>query len=367
MPVKKKTGLGIVRKAEVTPQALQKDGDPFEVAQSTIRSWRRCRAQYDYRYVQLLTRKRPIVQLIRGTMLGKCFDALAANRQAKKPVSSDVTVMRVLQPYIKEYSKLFNDEKEYYGDIINEVERISVKYATIYHDDGLTYLLGPNKLPYELPVCVELAPGIVFTGHIDKMPEDKHGRVWDMDHKSHKSIPDPEDRFSDLQQVFYQWAMPLSGYPKPTGVIWDYVRTKPPAIPEQLKNGELTKRKNIDTDFDTYMGELSRHDLNPSDYKEILGPLKQRGNMDFFLRVPLPSPSPELIKNVVEDAKASAIEMKKLGGVSKVRTIQRDCKGCEFYAVCSAEYRGLDSSFIRKSEYQINKDPRHIHIMSSED
>lgn len=354
-----------------TPQALKKGGDPLEVSQSTIKGWRRCHAQYDYRYVQLLSRKRPIIQLIRGTMLGKCFDGLALNRGSKKPIPVGKVIEVVLKPYVTQYGKLFNEEKEYYGDIISEVTRIATKYALIYENDGLIYLSPPPKMgdgkevlsaPFELPIHVDLAPGIVFTGHIDKMPVDKYGRVWDMDHKSHKSIPDPEDRFSDLQQVFYQWAMPLSGYDKPTGVIWDYVRTKPPAIPEELKAGGLTKRKNIDTDYDTYMAEVVRLKLNPKDYQEILKPLKERGHMDFFLRVQLPSPPKLLIENVVADAKTTALEIQKLGGVSKVRTITRDCKGCEYYSLCQAEFRGLDASFIRKTEYETNPDPRHIHI-----
>lgn len=359
-----------VRKKDTTPQALRKQGDPLEVAQSTIKTWRRCRAQYDYRYVQLLERKRPVVQLIRGTMLGKCFDALALNRSVKIKSPVDKVVSFVLDPYIKEYGKLFNEEQEYYGDIIGEVSRIANKYAQVYKDDGFTYLTPPRAVPrsptghpYELPVRVDLASGIVFTGHIDKMPQDKHGRVWNMDHKSHKNIPDAESRFSDLQQVFYMWAMPLSGYPKPTGVIWDYVRTKPPAIPEQLKNGELTKRKNIDTDYDTYLGEIARLGLNPQDYLEILKPLKERGYIDFFQRVQLPAPNPQLIKNVVEDAKASALEIQQKGGYDKTRTIMRECKSCEFYNLCQAEFRGLDASFIRKTEYQVQKEPRHIHIV----
>lgn len=351
--------------------ALRQSGDPFEVSQSTIRSWRRCHAQYDYRYVQLLERKKPIVQLIRGTMLGLCFDALAVAHGSKKSPPAKALITAVLAPYAKQYGKLFNEEKEYYGDIIGEVDRIANKYASIYADDGFTYLTPPTimgdgeehiGMPFELPVRVELAKGIVFTGHIDKMPKDKHGRVWDLDHKSHKNIPGPEDRFSDLQQVFYQWAMPLSGYPKPTGVIWDYVRTKPPTVPEELKKGGLTKRQNLDTDYETYLAEVTRLKLNPKDYQEILKPLKERGHMDFFQRVLLPSPNKDLVKNVVEDAITSAKEMYEKGGVSKVRTVTRECKGCEFYALCSAEFRGLDADFIRKTEYQTQKDPRHIHI-----
>jgi|SRR5579863_204959 len=347
----------------VRPQGEKSQG-PFEVSQSTIKTWRRCHAMYDYRHVQLLERKKPVIQLIRGTMIGKCADAMALRRVNPKAPKWETA----LTPFEKQYAKMFAAEQEYYGDPITEVKRIMARYEQIYAKDGLTYLIPPQKegvlnsnTPYELPIRVDLAPGIVFTGHIDKMPRDKQGRVWDMDHKSHKNIPDHEARFGDLQQTFYQWAMPLSGYPKPAGVIWDYIRTKPPAIPETLVKGGLSQRQNIDTDYDTYMSEIVRNKLNPKDYKKILVPLKERGTMDFYQRVQLPTPNKAMIETIVADAKASALEMQKLGGVDKTRNMTRDCKGCEYYNLCQAELRGLDASFIRKSDYQINQDPRHVH------
>src|SRR5690606_6492214 len=156
------------------------------------------------------------------------------------------------------------------------------RYELIYANDGFTYQVGKDGLPYELKVEVDIAPGIVFTGHIDKMPMDKQGRIWDLDHKSHKRIPDADARYHDIQQVFYQWAAPLSGYAKLSGVVWDYIRTKPPTIPEWLKRGGLSQRQNMDTDFETYMAEVQRHNLDPADYAETPNRLKARGHIDFY-------------------------------------------------------------------------------------
>ncbi len=326
-----------------------------------IKTWRRCRNKYGYRFVELIELRRPKLQLVRGTMIGKCLDILAHNRVAKKKLNW----RDALKPFRDEYEKMFAAEQEMYGDPIGEAERIVARYEQIYANDGLKYeTQGGN--PFELPVRVDLGQGIVFTGHIDKMPRDKQGRVWDMDHKTHKKIPDPEDRFHDLQQLMYMWAMPLSGYPKPSGVIWDYIRTKPPAIPEQLKKGGLTQRQNIDTDFDTYMAEIQRYKLSPRDYSEILNKLKLRGHSDFYQRVFLPTPNDPTIKTVVEDAKRTSLEMRALGGIDRTRTMDWTCKTCEYKSICQAELRGLDPEFIRKSEYQQQKDPRHIHLMEED-
>jgi hypothetical protein len=339
-------------------------GHPFEVSQGTIKTWRRCRNKYYYQYVELIEPRRPKLAPLRGTMIGKVADAMALKRLRKNAPDW----RKALEPFKKEYGHLFAAEIEQYGDPIADVIKIMERYERVYANDGLTYKpMGKHKDPYEYPIRVAIVSGIEFVGHLDKMPIDKQGRVWDMDHKSHKNIPDPEDRFRDLQQVFYQWAMPLSGYVKPAGVIWDYIRTKPPAIPEPLKKGGVSQRANIDTDFETYFGELQRLQLDPRPYSELLAKLKARGSMDFFQRTPLPHPDKKLIDNVVAEAIQSAVEMKAIGGVSRIRTIDRTCKQCDYLTICQAELRGLDAEFIRKTEYQRIKVPRHVHIIHEGD
>jgi hypothetical protein len=328
-----------------------------------IKTWRRCRNKYYYRFVELLELKRPKLQLIRGTMIGKCLDMIALARIDKKTPKWQLA----LEPYRKEYGRMFAEEQEMYGDPIGEVERIVGRYERLYAKDGLTYLsAGGGMDPFELPVRVDLSPGIIFRGHLDKMPEDKQGRTWDMDHKSHKKIPEPEDRLHDLQQVLYQWAAPRSGYPKLAGVIWDYIRTKPPSIPEILKRGGLSQRQNIDTDHETYMFEIVKNGLNPRDYAETLNRLKPRGLIDFYQRVQLPNPNKQTIEIVVRDAQASSIEMKRSGGHDRTRMMDWTCKTCEFRSLCQAELRGVDADFIRKSEFQRQKDPRHIHLLEED-
>ena len=126
---------------------------------------------------------------------------------------------------------------------------------------------------------------------------------------------------------------------------------------------DLSKRKNIDTDYETYGAAIVENGLNPADYADMLAMLKPRGYVDFFERVRLPNPPKTLVDNVVQDMVTSAKEIKRFRSLGKVpvRSIDRDCRGCEFYELCQAEYRGLDANFIRKSRYEHNKEPRHDH------
>lgn len=326
------------------------------VSQSKIKTWRRCHAKHDYRYNQNLEKKRRAVQLFRGSILGECIDAIYARRVNPKALNFE----KVLQGYEKQYKKLFVEEREFYGDLIGECRRIALMYEVVYAKDGMKPIVGKDGNPFELELRVPLIPGVIFKGKVDKLFEDRTKRIWLTDHKSHKKIPDLESRFSDIQLVLYYWAVPLTGYQAPDGVMWDYVRTKAPAIPETLVKGGLSKRANIDTTYGTYLAEVQRHKLNPRDYKEILDPLKKRGIIDFYQRVQLAKPSPKLVENIVSDARQTALEIQLHGKTSKVRSMDYTCKQCDYYALCQVEARGLDSTFIRKADYQPRKEEEPV-------
>ncbi len=308
------------------------------VSQSMIKTWRRCHKAYEYRYVQRLQKRKPELPLLRGTIIHECLDSLVS----RKPYS------RVLDKYSKEYNKLFEAEKEEYGNLIEEVTRVVDNYRMTYKNDGLKYTKGPDGKKYEIRVEADLAKGVTFQGHIDKLPVDRQGRLWIMDHKTHKVIPDEATRFTDLQTAVYMILLPLSGGSNPDGVLWDYIRTKPPTIPEQLKNGELTRRKNLDTDYNTYLGEITRLGLNPSDYTEELEKAKQN-EKSFFQRVFLPKPNAIMLKQVHDDLVSTAKEIKSKPDTA--RNLTKDCAWCSYFNLCQAELRGLDAGFIRKSEY----------------
>lgn len=338
-----------------------------EVSFSRIRSWRRCKAQYHYSFVENLERKRPRLQLVRGSMIGECLDAVVHRRTF--PTDTRIHWTEVQAKYLTEYRRLFEEEREYYGDIIHDVGNIIARYERIYENDGLTYHVQDGRSS-ELELRIPLSDNIVFTGHMDKYPRDKQGRFWVMDHKTHKVFPDETARYADLQLVFYYWGAPLSGFPKPTGVVWDYIRTKPPAVPELLKNGELSQRASIDTDYNTYMMAIKQNRLDPKNYLELLKRLKDEGSTRFLKRVFLPSPSKALVNSVVRDIRETAQEIHFLGGKAKARNMSRDCKSCSYFELCSAEARGLDADFIRKTEY-VQRKPRevikHDHTAAEED
>lgn len=310
---------------------------------SRLKAWRRCHRQYNYKYRQGLQRKRPKLQLIRGTIIHAMLDAKAKNK----------AVAQVLGKYKKQYGALFLEEQEEYGDLIGDCQRIYDNYQRTYADDKF------EVIGSEIELLVDLGGGVEFQGHVDKIWKDKQRRRWVVDHKTHKNIPGEEQRFSDLQTVFYTWGWNKNNPKHPVdGVIWDYLRTKTPTVPEVLKSGALSKRENIDTDFLTAATAVTDHckktKEDPRDYTEWLEMIRKKENK-FFKRVFLPSPPRVMVDRIVDEMKNTSFEILKYPD-SDERNMTRDCSWCEYYGLCNAELRGQDADYLRKTEFTVNEE-----------
>src|ERR1051326_7855342 len=282
------------------------------MSQSRIKTTRRCWKKHDYKHNQRLEKKKPTATLFRGTIL---HEMIEARTKGDDPFA-------VTRKYAKEYRKLFREEREMYGEtFIEDIDRVFQGYLRATAKDKLKYEY------IEEPGEAELPNGIVFSFKVDKIATDGQRR-WLMDHKSCKNIPGEEARFSDLQLVLYYWAWNKLHPDEPVdGIIWDYLRTKPPTVPEPLVKGGLSIAKNMDTDYYTYVMAAQQHniDITQPHYRECVANLKQRGSIDFFQRISLPAPSKVLVKSVVEDAANTAWFIKAHGEETDTRTLTKDC------------------------------------------
>jgi hypothetical protein len=301
---------------------------------SEIKLWRRCHKAHDYKYAQGLQQKTPASPLIRGVIFHELVDARI----------SGGNVQEVIDKYQKQYANLWDEQKEEYGSI-DDIVSLYDRYTSHYSNEKLTYL-EVNGRNSEIELKSE-HDGIKFYSILDKVPQDENGLIWVMDHKTHRVFPDEDARFSDLQTVLYYWQLQQNGV-KAAGVLWDYVRTKPPAVVEVLKKGGLTRRVNLDTDYDTYMQAIVENGLDPADYQEELD---RASKNVYFKRVRLPHPPKVMVESVLTDFVNTAKEIE--SGNNQVRSLSKDCKMCSYYQLCHAEIRGHDADFLKKSLYTL--------------
>ena len=305
------------------------------VSYSSVRTWRRCHRLWHYRYERKLRKKVKPIALFRGSFL---HDLLDARGSKVKPET-------ILKRYKKEHGTLVRENPEIYGETFFEDNwEIFQGYCRIYAREDLEVVASEQRL--EVPI----AKGLTLVCILDKVLRSPRQRgAWIMDHKTHRVLPPGQVRFSDLQTVIYHWAWNEVHPEDPgRGIVWDYLRTKVPSIPLLLKDGKsLSKRKDIDTTPEIFLAEIDRYGFNPDDYREILQGLRDRPNR-FYLRIWLPNPGKDMTTQLMGEVVQTAREM----GKDSARTMVSECDRCEYFDLCQAELRGLDSAWLLETDFQ---------------
>lgn len=318
----------------------------MEIQYSRIKSYRHCRQQHYYKYIMNIVKKRPSKPLYRGSIIHECLQAAAEGRDW----------MEVWEKYNREFNRLFIEERELYGQtFMEDIKTILEGYFDYWNrEDPLTYLFVEHQIR-NIPIVKAMGIKFMLKAKIDGVVKDKEGRVWLIEHKTHENIPSEEVRLMDLQTILYIWALRKAGI-NVEGVLWDYIRAKPPAKPELLKNGQLTKRKNLDTTRAVYYRAIIENGLNPKHYEDILDRLVGREAV-FYRRVRVPVYK-KMIKPVLEDARATVMEMHVLQHYP-VKNLGRHCEWCDYRNLCQAELRGLDKEFILQTEFIERKEDEY--------
>lgn len=314
------------------------------VSHSKIKSWRRCRKQYSYKYIENLEPRRKGRPLVFGSICHEMIEAHANGSDSQL----------VIKKYTDAAKQLFTAEVDEYMAIVNDANLLMAHYFIYYNKDGLKFLSIKDKSAehkFEIP----LVKGITLNGKIDAVCQTKDKRKWLTEHKTHKEIPSEDIRFRDLQTVIYANALPSLGIKNVDGVMWDYIRSKAPRVPDVLKSGKLSKAA-IDTLQPVYFQAILDNKLDPKEYQDKLDELRGAEKY-FFKRIFMPI-NAELSKQLLSETVETAKEIQEKGGKDMTRNISRDCSWCSYESLCRAELTGLDADFIRKREFTVRKDEK---------
>lgn len=312
----------------------------FEVSQSKVKCWRKCREEYNYKYVEKL-RKRSV-----GRPLS--FGRIVHEMQEQEVMGNDP--FDHLAMIEKKAGKMFRDDADEYGDLTKDIGFIMTDYYKYYENEPLTIVPVKKKMA-EHPFEVTIAPGIVATGKLDAFVRSKNKLLWILERKNHKDIPDEDERWRNLQSCVYTRLNEMAGVIKGVeGLCWDYIRTKRPTRPQLLKSGQLSKRA-LDTLPSAVLATCKDHKIPFADpaARHLLS-IARRNMSSYFKRIYTPTKK-ALVNIVFSDFVETAKEMKVLHGKSRVMTIGRHCSWCSYEPLCRARLRNLDIEFIKKKEY----------------
>lgn len=327
----------------------------LRLSHSQIKTWRRCRLKWYFRYVLGLQPKQTIDKIEMGNYGHRLLEAFYKGEDWRK----------ASEEYWKEQTQnMFEEEIDAYEKIRHDIEIIMARYVDHYkHQLEEWDVLGVEQ-PFEvrIPTHTGRSSQTTLCGIFDLVIQEKrNGNIWLVDHKITSRDVDKteEDLILDPQVNYYLWALNQLVETKGDeelpvqGVIYNMVRSKVPSKPRLLKDGKaVSKAKNIDTDVETYLATLQEYGLNPKDYVDILDYIKENGR-PFFAQLKVHRTKPEL----------DAIE-KELYDISKdirhgeiFRHEHRDCSwDCkQFRELCIMDFKGLDTEDYINLNYDIRE------------
>lgn len=189
--------------------------------------------------------------------------------------------------------------------------------------------------------------GLVYQGRLDALWEDDGGHYWIVDHKTAASLGQTQHLDRDEQCGSYMWALRQIGV-RTQGVIYNELMKVAPRAPDSLKKGGLSKNKQQNVSYDSYMAEITRQGLNPADYAEFLSYLKTDGKQ-YIRRTEVPRSQIEL-DTLGGDIFMNAIDMFRDPLIYPTPS-KMNCNGCMMALPCLARNDGSDLEYIFKTMY----------------
>lgn len=328
----------------------------LNVSKSAVDAYRECQQLYYYRYFQKLRSRAKARPLELGSMLHKYLETYYTLIQAKVAPqeaheNAKVVASAEFTPTVKASAEWLlkvgqADKAKEMLSLLPSAGRIADRYFMtrgISDAEEYTVLMVETWLNLDLLEARDDLPMTRSNSKLDMLTEDKAtGRVHLWEHKSGAEIPDMQVRLRDLQSTLYaQKLYQLKMIPKRIdAVMWNYLRTKEPTTPEQLKSGQLTKRQDLDTTWEVYIAELNRLKLPIVDYQEQRERLEGREETVYFPRYEqvILADARRLLGDYVQTAKdIRAVRAKWEQQTQRpVRTLGRHCDWCEFARLCNA-------------------------------
>ena len=319
---------------------------------SMLKTFRRCPKQAEFKYIHRLKPKRLGSPLKRGTWVHSLLEAYHGGEDwldLHKKLSA-------------QFALLFDEEKDFYGDMPREILVIMRSYIWHYKNDPWEYIDREFQLEAKLP------DGTIYRGKVDALIRNQFG-LFLVDHKTHKTLPDLSFRLLDAQSALYLWAAQENGL-EVKGFIWNYIRWKEPSTPQVLKDGTRFSKSVTDYDYPTYIRAVkAAKEAHPDTFiitpemraeaKRLKGQQYEFGqpqHSNFFRRDVLEK-SPAMIEAVVQGNYTTSQRMHSYDFShpdAVERVVERGCSfSCSYTDICTAELMGANIRPLVKQNYTV--------------
>ena len=316
----------------------------FKVSQSKVKTWRRCHQAYQFKYVEELRRKKKSRPLQFGSMIHSALERHFNGDEFTEyfdELRRDVEAMR-----------LFQLERDEFGNILEDCEDIMADYVEYWKYYGLRPIRRKGR-GAEHEFEIELLPDVVWEGKIDFIAKTKGKLKVLGEHKTYTRKPNDDDRWRDLQSATYFRAIDILGWPTLDACLWDYIKSKPPAIPGVLKDGSISTKK-IDTLPSTIDRVIASSPTSAGNTKpenlRALRSMAEKSRNEYFHRVITPVNS-NVVDKVFEDFVSTVVDLVENHGKKQDMNIDKHCSWCDYESICRARLQGMDVDYVKQREY----------------
>lgn len=325
--------------------------ESISISNSQVKTHRRCPQQWAYKYLERLQAK----DRKRAPHLGNWLHRALETHY----LEGDWKIGH--KEYLKDWNSLYEEEREVlsekFGPLPKAVRRIIRSYLWWWKHDGWKVLAVEHEFEVLLGSFTHNDVKILVyaNGKADLVVEDDEGNRWVVDHKSTGSIPQ--------QSAFHAMDPQLMLYPVGlkeefgdfAGIVYNYIRSRPPSIPQLTKKtGQISRRK-IVTDYPTARKFLIDNGYDPKDFTDWLKQVK-KNQPQLMRRYRLPREkrvTQVIMKDFIATGKEIYLEKDK---TRHVRNITKDCATmCEYHDICRGELNGFDMSHLKRARFTIRE------------
>lgn len=329
----------------------------MNTSQSKVKSWRNCRQQYYYKHIEQIQRRR----VRRPLTFGKIVHRMVEYKE------QELDPFLALAEADKEQGKLFSSEVEEFGNIIDDIRIIMTDYFDFWKNDDLRFIAVKDETgeyrfaehEFAVPLAdlvqavslKKLVKDIIFKGQIDGLGKTSDKLRWLIEHKSFDKMPSDDERWRNYQSVVYVKVAEHLGWLKNIdGIVWNYIHSHAPTIPQLLKDGTRLSRQQISTLPSVVLAVLKKHGLSEKAHEELLANAEQ-SRRKYFQRIRTPV-NRTTADNIFASFVETSIEMRDYEQTRRDKNIGRHCSWCDYELICRTELTGGDVDFVKEREYQ---------------
>lgn len=331
---------------------------------SDIRSFRQCRRKWNWSS-QLRNGLEPAVPyapFFTGRAIHHCLENYY---KSQKPIWDSLDDFYINEEKIfgamwKSELAMIEEQKELIAELLRHYMLWIQVDTSAYRDETLQFidLEIPFDVPLYLPGTQQVSDKIFLQGRFDGLVFHKPTETyWIWETKTTRSIGELARSLENDEQAgaYVYAAQQLKKLPI-TGVLYNVIRKKAPSHPKELRDGMLSKAKNIDTTPFAYVADVKAHhgDVDWNFIKQFYGDVIDSmsiGNNGFFARYPIKR-SPYEIDMLAQNLYHTGMEMINLETVTYPAPSWLNCNFCSFRAPCLAMNKGFDYQALLDAEFK---------------